>query len=248
MSEHENGDAQSTIMVLMVEDDKRLSDLTSQYLRKHGLIVTQTFDGHSGLAEAKRIRYDILLLDLMLPGIGGLEICRKIREYFDIPIIMITALNEEVDKIVGLETGADDYVTKPFSPRELLARIKANIRRARGNAGPDRQSIRSGELSLDPVSMLAALNGCELDLTSYEFELLRVLAENTGKVLGREQLMELAKGNADESFDRSIDVHISRLRSKLGDDPKKPKFIRTIRGVGYMYANGVKKESGYHPE
>jgi two-component system, OmpR family, response regulator len=153
-----------------------------------------------------------------------------------VPVIVLTARGEEADRVMGLELGADDYLAKPFSPRELLARIRAVVRRARGRAGPARGAVRVGALVVDPGAMRATLDGRELALTAYEFALLEVLARRAGRVLSREQLMELAKGSADESFDRSIDVHVSRLRQKLGDDPKRPRLIKTVRGSGYVLA------------
>jgi DNA-binding response OmpR family regulator len=230
-------DAPSSILVLLIEDDRRLAALTAQYLEKHGITVQQAHDGTTGLSEAMALRYDMILLDLMLPGIDGLEVCRKIRQHSDVPIIMLTARDEEADCVMGLELGADDYVIKPFSSRELLARIRTSVRRARGKAGPVRRSLQIGQLTIDPASMTAALQGNKLELTAHEFELLRILAEHAGRVLSREQLLDLAKGSAEESFDRSIDVHISRLRQKLGDNPKNPQLIKTVRGSGYMYVS-----------
>jgi DNA-binding response OmpR family regulator len=154
----------------------------------------------------------------------------------DTPIIMVTAAGDEPDRVVGLEGGADDYIVKPFSARELLARIRAQARRARGQLGPQAKSIAVGSLSIEPQSMRAIMEGRELALTTYEFALLRALAERAGQVLTREQLMDLVKGSAEEAFDRSIDVHISHLRHKLGDDPRSPRLLKTIRGVGYMFA------------
>ncbi len=178
----------------------------------------------------------MVLLDLMLPGMDGLEVCRELRARSDVPMIMLTARGEEADRVMGLELGADDYLAKPFSPRELLARMRALLRRARGQVGPSTRPIHTGPLSLEPSSRRATLDGKELNLTGYEFALLRVLAERAGRVLTREQLLELAKGTAEESFDRSIDVHISRLRQKLGDDAKHPRLLKTVRGVGYLLA------------
>jgi DNA-binding response OmpR family regulator len=172
----------------------------------------------------------------MLPSMDGLAVCRELRQRTDVPIIMLTAREEEADRVMGLELGADDYLAKPFSSRELLARIRAQVRRARGKAGPQVQRIAVGTLVIDPAAMRAELDGRVLGLTTYEFGLLRALAENAGKVLAREQLLVLARGNAEEAFDRSIDVHVSRLRHKLGDDPKQPRLLKTVRGLGYMLA------------
>jgi len=224
------------ILVLLVEDDARLAALTREYLERHGAAVTVARDGEIGLEEALRGRHDVVLLDVMLPGRDGLSVCQKIRERSDVPIIMITARGEEADRVLGLEIGADDYVAKPYSARELLARIRAAVRRAKGRAGPRNRAVSVGRLALDPGAREARLGGRVLELTGYEFSLLYALAERAGRVLSRDRLMELARGSADEAFDRSIDVHISRLRLKLGDDPRRPKLIRTVRGVGYQYA------------
>ena len=226
------------ISVLLVEDDRKLATLTRDYLERHGLVVTLAADGASGLQLALRQRFDALLLDLMLPGMDGLEVCRQLRRQSDVPVLMITARGEEADRVLGLELGADDYLPKPFSPRELLARVRATVRRARGQAGPRTRRLEVGRLSLDPATRRASLGGQALELTGYEFDLLRALAERPGRVLSREQLMELARGSAEEAFDRASDVHISRLRQKLGDDPRRPRFIRTVRGVGYQLLDG----------
>lgn len=227
-------DAGATVTVVYVEDDERLARLTSQYLTSHGLDVVVVSRGDLAVAEVLRVRPDVVLLDLMLPGADGLEVCRRLRERADVPIIMVTARGEEADRVMGLEGGADDYVSKPFSSRELLARVRAHARRARGKAGPQSTRIEVGELVVDASTMTATLRGERLALTTYEFALLRVLAERAGRVLGREQLLELVHGSAEDAFDRSIDVHVSRLRHKLGDDPRTPRLLKTIRGVGYM--------------
>ncbi|MBN1206041.1 MAG: response regulator transcription factor [Myxococcaceae bacterium] len=229
---------EGTVQVLLVEDDERLARLTARYLQEHGLVVTVAHTGTEGLAEASRHSYDVVLLDLMLPGRNGLEVCRELRTRSNVPIIMVTARGEEIDRVLGLETGADDYLPKPYSSRELLARIRAQVRRARGQAGPANQPIQVGRLQLDPRSLSATLDGRALSLTSYEFGLLRVLAERAGRVLSREQILDLVKGSADEVFDRSIDVHIFRLRQKLEEDPRNPKLLKTVRGAGYMLARG----------
>jgi two-component system OmpR family response regulator len=224
------------ILALLVEDDTRLAALTAEYLRGHGVQVVVAADGAAGLTEARQARFDVVLLDLMLPGRSGLEVCRELRSRSDVPILILTARGEEADRVLGLELGADDYLTKPFSPRELLARIQAQVRRARGQAGPTTQPLVLGDLELDPGSLRATLAGRELSLTGYEFQLLRVLAERAGQVLSRERLIELVRGSAEESFDRSVDVHVSRLRAKLGDDPKHPRWLKTVRGSGYQLA------------
>ena len=228
--------------ILFVEDDERLAALTSRYLETHGHAVTWVADGRQGLAEALKGQHDVVILDLMLPRMSGLEICRELRTRVGVPIIMVTALGEEADRVLGLETGADDYLTKPFSPRELVARLEALVRRGRGALGPPRETLRVGDLELSPRDYAATRAGHPLTLTTSEFVLLRVLAERAGRVLTREQLLDLTKGSADEAFDRSIDAHISRLRHKLGDDPRQPRLLKTIRGAGYMLAPGGEDE------
>jgi two-component system OmpR family response regulator len=230
-------DARSPIRVLYVEDDQKLAQLTRRYLESHGLVVTWVGDGEAGLATATRESFDVALLDVMLPKMDGVTLCRELRTRTDLPIIMLTARDEEADKVLGLESGADDYLAKPYSTRELLARIRAQVRRARGRSGPPlKRPIRVGPLLLEPAAMAAFLDGKRLALTAYEFVLLQALAERAGRVLSREQLLDLAKGSAEEAFDRSIDVHISRLRGKLEEDPRHPRLLRTVRGAGYMLA------------
>ena len=224
------------VAVLLVEDDARLAALTREYLEGHGVVVEVARDGQAGLEAALRRRFDVVLLDLMLPRRDGLDVCREIRARSDVPIVILTARGEEADRVLGLELGADDYLAKPYSPRELLARIRAQVRRARGQVGPATKEVRVGALRLDPGARRATLHGRELPLTGYEFDLLRALAERAGRVLSREQLMELARGSAEEAFDRSIDVHVSHLRQKLGDDPKRPRWLKTVRGAGYVLA------------
>jgi two-component system, OmpR family, response regulator len=224
------------VKVLLVEDDDRLARLTARYLEGHGASVMVCTDGDEGLREANRRQYDAILLDLMLPGKDGLTVCREIRSRQAVPIIVLTARTEEADRVMGLELGADDYVTKPYSSRELVARIRAVVRRSRGGVGPTNERLTVGPLEIDPQTLGVKLDGRELALTTYEFALLRALAEHAGRVLSREQLLDLAKGSAEESFDRSIDVHVSRLRAKLADDPRRPRLIKTVRGMGYMLA------------
>ncbi len=231
------------ITVVFVEDDERLARLTAQYLLTHNVEVTVIARGDIALAEILRLRPDVVLLDLMLPGLDGVDLCRKLRERIDTPIIMVTARTEEADRVMGLEGGADDYVTKPFLSRELLARIRAQARRARGQTGPAQNRVVVQDLVVDPTNMTATLAGKALALTTFEFSILRVLSERAGRVLAREQLLELVHGSADESFDRSIDVHVSRLRSKLGDDPRNPRLLKTVRGVGYMLAPNAQSAS-----
>lgn len=229
------GDEEPTSIVY-IEDDEKLARLTAKYLESHGVRVTLAADPREGMACVLRERPDVILLDLMLPHMDGLEVCRQLRGRIDTPILMVTARGEEADRVMGLEGGADDYIAKPFSSRELLARIRAHARRARGRAGPPQGLVRAGALEIDPAARRVKLRGAELALTTYEFDLLRVLAERAGRVLSREQLVDLVRGSADEAFDRSIDVHVSHLRKKLGDDPKSPRILKTVRGVGYLLA------------
>jgi two-component system, OmpR family, response regulator len=228
--------ANAPLRVLMIEDDRRLADLTSRYLASHNVEATIVADGVEGQAEAGRHSYDCVILDLMLPGRDGIDVCRGLRQRLDVPIIMVSARTEEVDRVLGLEVGADDYLTKPFSAPELLARIRAAVRRARGLVGPGNAVIDLGRLVLDPSRLAVTLDTRVVEVTSYEFAVLKALAERPGRVLSREQLLDLAKGSAELSFDRSIDVHISRLRAKLGDDARHPRLLKTIRGAGYLLA------------
>ncbi len=225
---------------LLVEDDARLAELVREYLGKSDVEVTVASDGERGLALHGARPFDVVLLDLMLPGIDGFEVCRRIRQHAerpDTPIVMLTAKGDDVDKIVGLELGADDYLAKPFNPRELLARIPAILRRP-GPRGA-RSAFRTGELTIDFDAREVTVRGQRPTLTSYEFELLATLARAAGRVLSREHLLDALKGAEFESFDRSIDVHIAKLRAKLEENPKDPRYIKTVRGVGYVLARGA---------
>ena len=220
---------------LLIDDDSRLAALVTEYLGEHGIDVTVASDARRGLVALKSGRFDVVLLDVMLPGIDGLETCRRIRatpELAAIPIVMLTARGDDVDKVVGLELGADDYVAKPFNPRELLARIRAVLRRT-APATPGRPRFRTGQLEIDFDAREVVVDGTRVVLTHYEFELLAVLARSAGRVLSREQVLDGLKGQEYEAFDRSIDVHVSKLRAKIERDPKAPRYIKTVRGVGY---------------
>lgn len=221
--------------VVYIEDDQKLARLTAKYLEMYGVRVVLAEDGREGVATVLRERPDVILLDVMLPGADGFEVCRMLRSKVDTPILMLTARGDEIDRVIGLEGGADDYIAKPFSSRELLARIRAHQRRAKGKSGPSVERIEAGAMLIEPTARRASLAGIDLVLTTYEFDLLRALAERCGRVLTREQLVDLVRGSPDESFDRSIDVHISRLRRKLGDDPRNPRLLKTVRGIGYVY-------------
>ncbi len=224
----------SAIHILMVEDDRKLSSLTGKYLEQHGLKVTIESNGVRGLKVALEADFDVVLLDIMLPEMDGIEICRKLRHEKDVPIIMLTARGEEADRVLGLEIGADDYMAKPFSPRELLARIRSQVRRTRGDFNSKKQTTKVGALTIDLGLQQAFLNGENINLTSHEYILLTTLADNLGRVLSRDTLMEITTGSMCDAFDRSIDVHISRLRRKLGDDPRQPQIIKTVRNAGYL--------------
>jgi DNA-binding response OmpR family regulator len=228
----------SSISVLLVEDDTRLGAFTADYLTQHGLEVTHELDGVTGFAEVQRRQYDAVVLDLMLPGRDGLSVCRAIREKSDVPVLLVTARTEEADRVLGLESGADDYVPKPYSPRELLARIRAVVRRDRGELKPQEREWTVGRLTISPSRRSATLDHQPLPLTSAEFDLLVVFMKHPGRVLSREQLLRLARGTDSETFDRAIDVQVSRLRHKLGADAPESSPIRTVRGVGYMLAEG----------
>jgi two-component system, OmpR family, response regulator len=224
------------IRVLFVEDDARLARFTIAYLERHDVAVTHVVDGESALREAIRGTHDAVVLDLMLPKMDGLTVCRELRGLYSVPVLMVTARIDEADRVFGLEIGADDYIPKPFSPRELLARVRACVRRARGLTGPS-EVLRIGPLELSISSMKATYDGSLVDLTEYEFSILRVLAERRGLPLTREEILDRAKGSAEDAFDRSIDVRISRIRQKLGGEPR-ASIIRTVRGVGYVLSWG----------
>ena len=226
----------SEIRVLYVEDDERLGRLTAEYLRSHQLEVHLAERGELAVADVQRLHPDVVLLDLSLPGIDGMEVCRQIRAKFDVPIIMVTARIEAEDRVRGLEGGADDYVTKPFQSRELLARIRAVVRRTRGEAGPKIEKLTVGPLSVDVGAREVVLRGQPVSLTTNEFAIVVALAQRAGRVMNREELLQVVHGSTEDAFDRSIDIIISRLRSKLEDDPKSPKLLKTIRGAGYMLA------------
>jgi DNA-binding response OmpR family regulator len=226
------------IRALMIEDDERLAALTIRYLAAHGVVTRRAADGPLGLAEALSGGYDVIILDIMLPGSGGIDVCRSLRTQCDVPVIMLTACGSEADRVLGLESGADDYLAKPFSTRELLARLRALVRRARGLAGPRQRTVRHGPLALNPGNLRVEIDGAQVPVTSFEFALLHALASRAGRVVSRDQLLDLLHGSGDDVFDRSIDVHVSRLRRKLGDDPRHPRLLLTVRGAGYMLATG----------
>jgi len=222
--------------VLIIDDDARLAAMVSDYLTAAGFVVDCRFTARDGLAAVDRTVFDAIVLDVMLPDSDGFEVCRNVRSRSQTPILMLTARGEEMDRIVGLEIGADDYLAKPFSPRELVARIRAILRRGRIPVRAEDAELRFGRLQIDRGSRMVRIDGEERTLTSYQFDLLAALAANAGRVLNRERLMDLVKGEDLEAFDRSIDVHISRIRSVIEDDPKHPRRIITVRGAGYVFA------------
>jgi two-component system, OmpR family, phosphate regulon response regulator OmpR len=220
--------------VLLVDDDVSLAEMASTYLLPHGFEVEVRTDGRSGLQSARARPPAVVLLDVMLPDTDGFELCRVLRGESRVPIVMLTARGEDTDRIVGLELGADDYLPKPFNPRELVARIRAVLRRTR--PGPPDDVLRFGRLTIDRGAHVARIDERTLDLTAHQFGLLIALAERPGRVLSRAQLMQLVRGDDLEAFDRSIDVHISRIRAEIEDDPRQPKRIITLRGAGYLFA------------
>jgi DNA-binding response OmpR family regulator len=223
-----------TSRLLIIDDDKRLAEMVADYLGEAGLRVTAAPTAREGEALLKREAFDALILDLMLPDADGLEVCRRIRQASDLPILMLTARGDAMDRVVGLEIGADDYLPKPFEPRELLARVRALLRR-RGASAP-RDALRFGRLEIDRGSRRVTIDGEERALTSHQFSMLVALAEHAGRVMSRDALMDLMKGEALEAFDRSIDIHVSRIRAAIEDDPKNPRRIITVRGAGYVFA------------
>ncbi|AZP14573.1 response regulator transcription factor [Undibacterium parvum] len=232
----------------MIEDDQRLADMLQTYLQQNGFEVVHASSAQQGLAllQDQSQSYALLLLDLMLPDAFGLDVCRQIRAQqgpiATIPLVMLTAKGDPMDKVIGLELGADDYVAKPFEPRELLARLRALLRRQQQLPAYSPQSLeparvlRFGRLEIQSDTRRVYLDGRERSLTAYQFDLLLVLAESAGRVLSREHLMDALKGETPDAFDRSIDVHVGRLRAAIEDDPKQPRRIITVRGAGYVFA------------
>ncbi len=224
-----------TERILLVEDDSRLAEMIAQYLGEAGFRVSVAPLGAAALQQFDEATVDAVVLDLMLPDMDGLDICRQLRQRSRVPLLMLSARGDTADRIVGLELGADDYLPKPFQPRELLARLRAILRRR--HEGPaDEGPLRFGRLEIDRGARVVRLDGQARAITSYQFALLVALAEQAGRVMSREALMDKVKGENLEAFDRSIDVHISRIRAAIEDDPKAPRRIITLRGVGYVFA------------
>ncbi|MDP2016649.1 response regulator [Hydrogenophaga sp.] len=233
-----------TSQLLMIEDDARLAKMVVEYLGQSGFEVTHAANGEAGLEQLQLIQPELVILDLMMPGIDGLEVCRRIRalqgDVARVPVLMLTAKGDPMDRIIGLELGADDYLPKPFEPRELLARVRAVLRRRgeTGSASVSRSTpvMRFGTLDIDRDARTVVVSGQACELTSYQFDLMVAMAERAGRVLTRDQIMEAVRGRELEAFDRSIDVHIGRIRNAIEVDSKDPKRILTVRGVGYVFA------------
>jgi two-component system, OmpR family, phosphate regulon response regulator OmpR len=220
--------------LLIVDDDREICTLLSQFMTQHGYRVSVAHDGRGMMQNLESARIDLVVLDVMLPGESGLSLCRRVRSSATVPIIMLTAVGSETDRIVGLEMGADDYLAKPFEPRELLARLRSILRRARDDHRSE--ALQFGRLEIDAAAREVRLGGEPCALTSYQFALLLGLARHAGRVMSREALMDIVKNERFEAFDRSIDVHISRIRAAIEDDPKNPRRIITVRGAGYVFA------------
>ncbi len=232
------------IRLVMIDDDEKLVALVREYLEPQGFELLFAHDGRAGLELVAAEEPALVILDLMLPTLDGLEICRRLRQKSQVPILMLTARGDDTDRIVGLELGADDYLGKPFNPRELLARLRAILRRSADETTKSvDEPLWVGALSVDPASRRVELAGREIDLTTAEFDLLRALAAHAGQVLSRDRLLEEVHGSGWSAYDRSVDVHVSRIRQKLGDDPKRPALLKTVRGVGYQLSRDAAHEA-----
>ena len=231
------GETDTKLQILIIDDDVKLCRLVGEYLAPFGFEVSAVHTGTEGVTATSDGNFDAVILDVMLPGMDGFDVLRQIRSVSDVPVLMLTALGDEADRIVGLEIGADDYLPKTFSTRELLARLRAVTRRAKTavRKSDSGDEISAGDISLNLATRTANCDGKPLDLTSLEFDLLHCLVRSAGRVLNRDQILDETAGREYDVFDRSIDVHISSLRRKLGDDFKKPRYIRTLRSVGYMF-------------
>ncbi len=228
--------ANGTARILLVDDEQSIQTLLSYPLRKDGYHVTSALDGGEALQRFEEGRFDLVILDLMLPRLDGVEVCRQLRSHSQVPIIMLTAKGSETDKVAGLEVGADDYITKPFSMREFRSRVKAALRRSRmGGEAPGTESIECGEMTIDFDRRMVTLREEEVKVTYVEFEILGALARSPGRVLTRETLLEHVWGDSEYRDPRTVDVHIRHLREKLESDPKLPEFLFTVRGVGYRF-------------
>jgi two-component system phosphate regulon response regulator OmpR len=233
-----------TNRVLIIDDDTKLRKLLREYLEENGFQVFSLEDGSGALDTIGKVSPDIVILDVMMPGLGGLDVLKEINRKYTLPVIMLTAKGEETDRIIGLELGADDYIPKPFNPRELLARMRAVMRRvpAEGEESAEKENeriIKAGGLTLDRAKQTVLIGADELDLSSTEYKILEVLMKNPNSVMSRDEIMSIARGRDFMAFDRSIDVHISKLRAKLEVDPRYPKLIKTVWGAGYMFVDAT---------
>lgn len=220
--------------IMVVDDNPKIVEVLEAYLRSEGYDVVTAADGPSALAEVERHRPDLALLDVMLPGIDGIELTRRFQREHDLPVILVTARTDEIDRLIGLEVGADDYIAKPFSPREVVARVRAVLRRTERTAPvQDARTLRAGDLLVDLAGRTVEVAGTPIDLTRTEFDLLATLVAHPGRVYTRMQLMEAAQGAAYEGYERTIDAHVKNIRRKIGDDPRAPRHIQTVFGVGY---------------
>ncbi|NJM44458.1 MAG: response regulator transcription factor [Brachymonas sp.] len=238
----------AALQLLLIDDDQRLAAMVGEYLRSQGWEVAHALDGAAGLGQLPHLKPDVVILDWMMPGMDGLEVCRRLRSLpaplSHTPVLMLTAKGDPMDRVIGLELGADDYLPKPFEPRELLARLKALVRRGAmalelaqwADPHSAAKGLRFGALEIDRDARVVRVNGQAVELTSYQFDLLLALAERAGRVLTRDQIMEAVRGRELEAFDRSIDVHMGRIRAAIEADVKEPKRILTVRGVGYVFA------------
>jgi DNA-binding response OmpR family regulator len=222
--------------VLIIDDDRKLASMLVDYLRPRGIAADTAPDATRGLAAVARGAYDAVVLDVMLPDLDGFEVCRRLRASSDVPILMLTARGDPADRVVGLELGADDYLPKPFDPRELLARIHAITRRRTGAGTTAAQVLRFGRLEIDVAARQVRREGVACQLTGYQFDILLLLARNAGRVMSRDAILERLRHEEYEAFDRSIDVHVSRIRAAIEDDPKHPRRLLTVRGAGYQFA------------
>lgn len=223
-----------TRKILVVDDNPKIVEVLEAYLVKEGFEVATAADGDAALAAVAKNRPDLALLDVMLPGVDGIELTKRFQRDYELPVILVTARTDEIDRLIGLEVGADDYVSKPFSPREVVARVKAVLRRSERGAGAEAGTVIDfGELRIDGPSRAVTLDGEPVTLTRTEFDILATLASHPGRVYSRMQLMEAAQGDAFEGYERTIDAHVKNLRRKLGDEPRSPRWIQTVIGVGY---------------
>ena len=226
--------------ILLVEDEKAIRDAVAAYLERESYIVRGVGDGQSAVEEFEKHTFDLVILDLMLPKLSGERVCRAIRETSNVPIIMLTAKGEVEDRIIGLELGADDYLVKPFSPRELVARARALLRRVHADSEPQREVLEFGELTIDVSGHKVLVNNEEIDLTASEFKLLTTLSRYPGRVYSRMELVEKVLGYDFEGYERTIDSHVKNLRAKIGDNPRSPKWLHTVHGVGYRFEDPTK--------